>query len=391
MSFITKPFSWLLLQLYAPFESYALAIIMFALVVKIILLPFQLKSKRSMMRMSSLTPIIKELEKKHGGNKQKYQQEVSNLYKEENINPMSGCLWTLIPFPILIALYSVVRAPLTNVMALSEAQIATISSTLTSHGVVLDGGTYSELEIAKYISEYYNEISAAVPEVLNLNYTFLGINLCDIPQWNFFMSSEITTAAITLFCIPFVSSLLSWFTMKVTQSSQAQTQSAEQAAMMKNMNFMMPLMSLYICFIMPAAMGIYWIANSLFAILQELSLSKHFKKMLDAEAAERAERMNAKANEIERRREETEKKRLEGKTEQNKNTNKRKLEAQEKAREADRRASERAKEEALFGKKAEGPASQVGRRRNARGRAYDPDRYEGFESEVETNSSGDEE
>lgn len=105
MEFIAKPFGMLLMWLYEFTSNYGIAVILFALIVKIILLPFQLKSKRSMMRTSLLQDKMKEIEKKHGANKQKYNEEVQKLYQEEGINPMSGCIWTLIPFPILIALY----------------------------------------------------------------------------------------------------------------------------------------------------------------------------------------------------------------------------------------------------------------------------------------------
>ena len=214
MSIITVPFSWLLLKLYEPVQSFGFAIILFALVVKLVLLPFQLKSKRSMMRMNSLTPVLKELEKKHGGNKQKYQMEVSKLYQEEKINPMSGCLWTLIPFPILIALYSVVRSPLTHVMRLSAEEIAAISAKLTEYGITLSGGAYGELEMAKHIGEHFEELKAIVPGLLDLNFEFLGMNLCDIPKLNFFTQvnwadSSSWAPALGLFLIPFISAFLS--------------------------------------------------------------------------------------------------------------------------------------------------------------------------------------
>ncbi|MEG1404661.1 MAG: YidC/Oxa1 family membrane protein insertase, partial [Oscillospiraceae bacterium] len=82
-SIVTYPFAWLLLTLYDFTMNYGVAIFLFALIVKLVLLPFQMKSKRSMMRTTRLTPIMKELEKKHEGNKQKYQEEVARLYKEE--------------------------------------------------------------------------------------------------------------------------------------------------------------------------------------------------------------------------------------------------------------------------------------------------------------------
>ena len=380
MSIITVPFSWLLLKLYEPVQNFGVAIILFALVVKLVLLPFQIKSKRSMMRMNSLTPVLKELEKKHGGNKQKYQMEVSKLYQEEKINPMSGCLWTMIPFPILIALYSVVRSPLTHVMRLSADEISEIIAKLGDYGISISTGVYKELEIAKHVGDHFEELKAIAPGLLDLNYEFLGMNLCDFPQLNFFTKVNWAEAAswapaLGLFLIPFISAFLSWLTMKVSSSNQAAA-APDQANMMKSMNMVMPIMSVYICFIMPGAMGIYWIANSLFAIIQELILNGHFKKIIEAETAERTARMEARAAELERKREESERRRAEGEILQNKNTSKRKQNAKARTEEADRRAAERAAERAAAGLPEEKkPASQVGTRRYARGRGYDPDRY----------------
>ena len=92
MDTIAKPFGWLLLLLYNFVKNYGLAVILFALIVKLILLPFGMKSKKSMMRTSRVTPKLKELEKKYAGNKAKYQEEVAKLYKEEEIKPLGGCL-----------------------------------------------------------------------------------------------------------------------------------------------------------------------------------------------------------------------------------------------------------------------------------------------------------
>lgn len=129
---ITYPFSWLLLTFYEWTGNYGVSVLAFALAVKLVLLPFQMKSKRSTMRTARLTPIMKDLEKKYGDNKAKYQQEVAKFYKEEKINPMSGCLWSIIPFPILIALYSVIRQPLTRLMRLTAEQVTAITERLAN-------------------------------------------------------------------------------------------------------------------------------------------------------------------------------------------------------------------------------------------------------------------
>ncbi|MEG2382665.1 MAG: hypothetical protein RSB39_03685, partial [Oscillospiraceae bacterium] len=160
---------------------------------------------------------------------------------------------------------------------------------------------------------------------------------------------------------------------------------------MKGMMMAMPLVSLYIGFVMPAALGIYWIANSLLAIIQDVLLNRHYNKILDAEDAERRERMGARDAELERKRLETEKLRELGATTRNKNTSKKKLQSAQKTQDEERQAAERAQEKAkrraALGLSDEMPDSQVGNRRFARGRAFVDDRFinpEGAEEATKT-------
>ena len=111
-------FGWPLKQFYLLTGSYGIAVMLYAVLVNLILTPFMAKSKKSMMRTTRLAPRLKALEKRYNGNQQQYQQAVAKLYKEEKINPMSGCLWMLVPYPILIALYNVIRKPITAMMML---------------------------------------------------------------------------------------------------------------------------------------------------------------------------------------------------------------------------------------------------------------------------------
>lgn len=387
MSFITAPFSWLLVTFYNLTLNYGLAVILFALGVKIILLPFQMKSKRSMMRTTRLTPYLKELEKKHEGNKQKYQEEVAKLYKEEKINPMSGCLWTMIPFPILLALYSVIRQPLSKMMFLTAEQITAIQQKLgeiAGYVIPEKAGTYYEIELADLVHQHFSSFQDFSDKLINLDYSFLGMNLGQTPQWNFLFSgstdwSQVSSwlPALGLFLIPVVSGLLSFFSMKASNASNPAA--AQQQQQMKSMMYMMPLVSVYIGFVMPAALGIYWIAQSAFAIVQDVILNKHYNKLLDKEDAERRERLNAREAELEKKRLETERLREQGATERNRNTSKKKIQAGQKAQTEERlaatRAQEKAKRRAELGLTDETPASQVGNRKYARGRAYVTDRF----------------
>ena len=385
---MTKALGSVLLFFYDLFNSYGWAILLFGLIVKLIMLPFQMKSKHSMMRTTMLTPRVKELEKRYGTNKQKYQEEVAKLYKEAKINPMSGCLWTLIPFPILIILYQVVRQPLTALMKLSADNITTLTNVVSELGyytIPTKADAYSEMTIAYQVHEHFQEIVANsgvaefASQLKDINFTFLGLNLTEKPQLFFWNSEDFQNgmwlAAVVMFLIPFISAGLTILQTKLTQKMNP-PQDAQTAQTSKTMNLMMPLMSVYICFIMPVAMGIYWIEQSVFGIIQEAILNRYYKKKLDAEMAEFNEAQRKKDAELEDKRAETERLKAEGKTQVNANTSKKRLAAQERNAEDLRLAKIRAEERAAKNKTVEIPASQVGNRRFARGRAYVADRYE---------------
>ena len=387
---ITKPFAWLMVWLYNLTGNYGLSLILFALVVNLVLTPFMAKSKKSMMRTTRLQPKIQELQRRHEGNQQKLNQEMQKLYQEEGANPMSGCLWSLIPFPILIALYSVIRQPLTRMMFVAQDVVDTLREyfaplmgTLTAR----DEG-YIEIRLADMAHQHWEEIQTALAGkldgLMDLDFSFLGLNLGEQPAWNFFLKVDWSNSAdwlpaLGLFLIPFISAFFSWVSMKISSAGQPQQDNQAQASM-KTMNLMMPLMSIWFCFIMPAAMGIYWIASSVFGMTRDFILTRVYKKQLDKEDAERNAARAAREKELEERRLETERLRAEGKTEKNVNTSKKKIQASEKQKNDERRAAaeraERAaRRERLGIAEPEKPASQVGNRRYARGRAYVEDRF----------------
>ena len=392
---ITWPFAKLMVWLYELTGNYGVALCLFALAVNLIMTPFMAKSKKSMMRSSRLQPRIQELQKRHEGNQQKLNAEMQKLYQEEGINPMSGCLWSLIPFPILIALYSVVRQPLTRMMFVAQDFVTTLQDYFVGKGLFEAAAgrasAYQEIELARLTHANWASVTADLadkldPNLIDLDFSFLGLNLGDQPQWNFFTSTDWSDAsvwgpALGLFLIPFISAGLSWVSMKISSASNPTTDNnAQAAATMNTMNLMMPLMSVWICFIMPAAMGIYWIANSVFGMARDYFLTKKYKAELDEEDKVKEAQRAAKEAEIEAKKAEYEKLKAEGKTPLNTNTSKKKLQASEKQKLDERkaaldRADRAARRERLGIKENEIPASQVGNRRYARGRAYVPDRF----------------
>ena len=370
------------------FGNYGWAILTFGLIVKLIMLPFQMKSKKSMMKTTTLTPLVKELEKRHKGNPQKYQEEVNKLYRNAGVNPMSGCLWTLLPFPIIIILYRVVRQPLSIMMSLAAEEIETLTKVVTDLGYYVaptgrNASFYSELHVADALHRGFEAVkangavSSFADRLVNINFNFLGLNLTDTPKL-FFWADGVTLAAFVLFLIPFISAGLSWLQMALAQRFQP-AQSAQQAQSTKTMNLIMPMMSIWICFTMPAMMGLYWVEQSVLAIIQEEILNRIYKKQIDAEMSEFVAAERAREEELERKRAETERKRAEGRQQQNVSTSKKRLAAQEKNAEDLRQAALRAADRAAKGIVDEVPASQVGTRRYARGRAYVADRFDAAE------------
>ena len=397
MEFITKPFGWLLMLLYQLVNNYGLAVILFALLVKVILLPFQMKSKRSMMKTSRVQPKLKELEKKHGANKQKYNEEVAKLYKEEGINPMSGCLWSLIPFPIIIALFSAIRQPLTIMMGVPKALIqegGAILEKLTSLGWSNQlNASYEQISQAQFISQHFDQFAGLSDKLQQINYGFLGMNLGEKPAVNFLWTTDWSDPSIwgpglLLFLLPLVSGGLAFLTSRVSMKMNAQPDNP-QAGSMKSMMMLMPLINVYFAFIMPGAIGVYIIASMFFQAVQEIVLTKHYTKVMEAEDAIKFEQMRIREAELEAKRAETERKKLENATTKNRNTSKKKQAKTERQEQIERAAEWEKMHSDTPDEKKEDPSS-VGTRRYARGRAYNPERFAGEDTMEELSESGEE-
>lgn len=280
---VTAPFAWLMRLFYSLTGSYGVALILFTLAVKLVMLPFQMKSKKSMVRMGRLADKQKELEKKYANNKMKYQEELQKLYTEEGINPMGGCLWSMIPLPIMIFLYYIIRMPITHFMRLSDTAYEEVKTLALSMGHTIGNVGYEQIGMTRFISEHWSSFEGKFDGLLNVNFDFLGLDLTAVPM-DFIKNFEATWPVIGVLAIPVISGALSYLMTKVTSSSNGQQQ---QQASMKGMMLMMPLMSVYIGFILPAALGVYWLANSIFSILQEATLGKYFNKKIQAEEDER--------------------------------------------------------------------------------------------------------
>lgn len=367
MNIILKPFAWLLLVFYNLFNNYGLALILFAIVIKIILFPFSLKGKRGMIQMNMLQGQVQKLQKQYANNKQKYNEEVQKLYEKEKVNPMSGCLWSFLPLLLLIPLYAIIRQPMQYMMNLSVDQITRIAMAvdwpnaaksagfIASRSAFVNGG-YNELYLSSLLSDPARLAAAknVAESVFSINFQFLGVNLAQQPSWQIWTKS-LTWNNIGLFLMPLISAGLSVVMGLVsTKTNNMNQQNGQQASTNKMLLVFSPLMSLWIGYAMPAGLCVYWIINNLLSIGQEVLSAKMLKK--DYEAAAEAQRKR----EI--------------------------LEKEEEKRKKEALAAERARRiaEKKVGKKKKDTASGVnpsasreGLRAYARGRSYDPNRYGG--------------
>ena len=171
---ITAPFAWLMRLFYSLTGSYGVALILFTLVVKLVMLPFQMKSKKSMVRMGRLADKQKELEKKYANNKMKYQEELQKLYTDEGINPMGGCLWSLIPLPIMIFLYYIIRLPITHFMRLSDSAYEQVKELALSMGHTIGNVGYEQIGMTRFISENWSAFEGKFDGLMNVDFDFLG-------------------------------------------------------------------------------------------------------------------------------------------------------------------------------------------------------------------------
>ena len=400
---ITVPFGYLLEFLYQLTSNYGVALIIFAIIVRIVLLPISAKSRKSMMKMSRLQPRIQEIQRKYANDQQKQQEAIQKLQQEEGASMgCGGCLWSFVPLLILLPLYSVVRQPIQYMLHETAENAAAIVEIIKTANPDLFGSNafYDQIIAASHIPEFVAEITEKLPEISQavlkgVNFNFLGIDLGAVPSFNIFDSKVWAWdwAHIGALLIPLLSAgsqvLSMWLSQKANDSvitdekgvQDKETAKNSQAAQSsKMMMWMMPLMSLWIGFTVPAALSLYWFIGGVAALFENQILTKHYRKIYDAEDAIRLQRaMEQEAIEAEKERIRAEKRAAnpDGITE---NTSKKKLQKkQQQAEEAARAAAAKeyaAKKGVQMEEEAEKTTlSGIADRPYCKGRAYDPNRY----------------
>ncbi len=360
--YICVPFAWLTRLFYGWTGSYGIALLLFTLVVKLVLLPFQLKSKKSMLRMNRMQGKIKDIQTRFANNKERQQQEMADLYAREGVNPMSGCLWSFIPFPIIIALYYIIRTPLHYLMGLSAETIDKIREMAINLGYTAGEGArqaaYDQIYLAKFIHEHWSDFAGKFDGLINLDYSFLGLDLATRPTEMIHSIGALGWAAIGLLLLPIISTALQYLMTTISMKTNGNTAMNGSS---KAMMLMMPLMTLWMGFILPAALCIYWIANTGFSCIQEVVLNKYFNKILDREETDKErEKREQRYAKYEKQKALVEEQR------------KAAANNQKKKPQQNKKKSKPAGENKQHGSNENG---RVGQRPYARGRAYSEDHY----------------
>ncbi len=284
---------------------YALALILYALVFKIVFLPFSIKTQKNQIAMAKLRPKMAKIEKKYAGRNdratlQKKQQELMELQQKEGYNPLSGCLPLLLQLPLIIFLYNVIRNPLEYICKWSDEMITKVCNVI-GYSAETNAAKIDQIGAIGAIRNYIESTGAATAKIGD--YT---VALEELPN---FMIGNVNLAAIPSFAafnllllIPFLAAGFQWLSMWLSrrwQGMQPTGGDAQSQMSMRIMDIAMPLMTVWFAFSFSGMLGLYWIYQSIFAIIQQYALSKAMPlpKYTEAEIREieKAEKEKAKA------------------------------------------------------------------------------------------------
>ena len=286
---INVPFGALINFFYNLGHNYAFALLLFAIVVKIVLLPLGIQQQKSQIKMAKIRPKEQAIRKKYAGRKdtvtqQKMQSEIMDMYKAENHSPMGGCLPAIIQIAILWPLYSIIRQPLTYIARLAPDMIKTIQQYIIDNkdayvGIVknlanmTNPASIQQIDIVDIFrhADLFDTIKHAVniPDTFqNIDFGFFGQNLTSSPSAVGFIS--------VLMLIPLINLVTQFLQMRIQRiiNSKTALKDVTNNGSMKAMEYIMPLFMVYISYTMYAAIGLYWIYQSILGIAQILVLTK---------------------------------------------------------------------------------------------------------------------
>ena len=394
--FIAVPFGYLLDFLYRLTGNYGVSLLLFGIVVQLVLLPITAKSKKSMKKMSRLQPRMKAIQEKYANDQAKQQEALQALQREEGVGMgCGGCLWSLLPMLILLPLYSVIRQPLTYMLGASTEVIEAIAGVLDMNVNDIYFQVIAAREIFQDPTRFQDIAGITEATLQGIDFSFLGLDLGLQPSFNVFAAGFWVWSQIGLFLIPVISAGSQVVQMLISQKmnnsvvtnekgvqDKETAENSQTAKTGKTMMYMMPAMSLVIGFTVPAALSLYWFVGGVVRTVEDIFLTRHYRKVYDAEDAIKLKiAMEREAEEAEKERIRAERRAAnpEGIT-----TNTSRKKQQKKQRDEERSAKAAAAKEYAAKKgllveeeeEEETSMSGIPDRPWCKGRSYDPHRYD---------------
>lgn len=280
IAFFANLFGYILNFIYDIFQNYGIAIILFTILLKIVLLPLTIKQQKTMRKTTKIQEKLKIIQFKYKNDPQMLNQETMALYKRENMSPFSGCLSAIVQILLLLAMFYLVSSPLTYMKKVDTDII---------------NGYKEELQLEeKAVATAYPEINiikekGSTDETVNLNMNFLGLDLSNVPSQNL--------TDPTVYVIPLLYVISSVFSIKLSMNmtkknkketaienteNKENTELDAMESMNKNMMIMMPIMSVIISFIAPLGLALYWLVNNVLMIIERVVITKILDKKEEA-------------------------------------------------------------------------------------------------------------
>ena len=291
--FFASLFGYILAFLYDLINNYGLAIILFTVIIKIVLLPLSIKQQRTLKKSTQLQEKMKVIQFKYKNNPEKMNQEMMELYKSENMSPFSGCLTAIVQLLLLLSVFYLVRAPLTYMEKIPTENINKYITQLQEEGKI-NSNVYPEIDVIRE-QQWLKEKNPDDPNIdrAALQMNFLGLDLSKVPQQNM--------TDFTVYIIPILYILSSFISIRMTTAmQQKQKEKSKQDVTIdgstgkeltvkdeneidtvmqtnKMMSWMMPIMSISIAFVAPLGLALYWLVNNILMIIERLILNKVIK------------------------------------------------------------------------------------------------------------------
>lgn len=271
-------FGYWLNGIYGIVNNYGIAIIIFTLIVKGLMLPISIKQQKTMKKTAKIQKESKEIQEKYKNDQVRQSQELMDLYKRENMNPFSGCLSSILQLILVLSVFYLVSSPLTYMKKVDSQTINTYKEQIQAERG--ENVNYPEIAIIKE--------KGKIDENVNINMEFLGLDLSDIPTQNY--------EDWTVYVIPVLYVMTSFVSMRLTRNMTKIDNKEEQKEdkeakeenkndseemmdeMNKQMNFMMPIMTVSIALIAPLGLALYWLVSNLLMIFERVVLNRFFKE-----------------------------------------------------------------------------------------------------------------